>query len=157
MKINKPNNAYNAIKEQLKEKITQSKIQAGETFKESAQKASRWAGEKIQEVQSSYDEVKKKVEPKVDEFITNAQFFMTPPKEVSLRKNVTELQKKVLQKSVMLTELKKRDPNQMYLIYKHTIELQKLERETQSAIEKYNDFVARQAACQQAFNKLNNL
>ena len=169
--------AYQQIKEQLKQKLNQSKQEAQERIKqaadyvtpkaketvqkaanwveetindpkikEKAQKAADWTGDRIDDAKETYEKLKQKY----------AEYTMEPPKLDVLRQRVTELQKKVLFKSAFLSGLKSRAPEQTMLIYQRERELQKLKKEAQIAIDKYNKFAARQAAVQQAFERLNN-
>ena len=169
--------AYEQIKEQLKQKVTQSKQETKERIKEAkdyvapkakktAQKAANWVDEKInnpkikETAQKAADWTETKIDDAKDAYETlkqkYAQYTMEPPRLDVLGKRVTELQKKVLFKSAFLSGLKSRAPEQTMLIYQRERELQKLEKEAQIAIDKYNKFAARQAAVQQAFERLNN-
>ncbi len=169
--------AYLQIKEQLKQKISQSKQEAKERIKEAkdyvapkaketAQKAASWVDDKIndpklkEKAQKAADWTSEKIDDAKDAYETlkqkYAQYTMEPPKLEVLGKKVTELQKQVLFKSAFLSELKNRAPEQTILIYQRERELQKLEKEAQTAIDKYNEFAAKQAAAQKAFDMLNN-
>ncbi len=168
--------AYQQLKEQLKQKITQSKQEAQERMKqaadyvtpkakETAKKAANWVDEKINDPQlkdkakKAVDWTSEKIDDAKDAYETlkqkYAQYTMEPPKLDVLRQRVTELQKQVLFKSAFLSELKRRAPEQTMLIYQREKELQKLEQQAQIAIEKYNDFAAKQAVAQRAFDELN--
>ncbi len=169
--------AYQQIKEQLKQKLNQSKQEAQERIKQAAdyvtpkaketvQKAANWVEETIndpkikEKAQKAADWTETKIDDAKDAYETlkqkYAQYTMEPPRLDVLGKRVTELQKKVLFKSAFLSGLKNRAPEQTMLIYQRERELQKLKKEAQIAIDKYNKFAARQAAVQQAFERLNN-
>lgn len=135
-------NSYRTIKQQVEQKLSQSKSAAEEKLKA--------AGE--------YIEPKvKKAAAKASEFISDVQFAMKPPKLEVLGKEVTKLQKEVLFKSAFLNELQRRAPEQTILIYQRQKDLQKLEEKARIAIEKYNKFAAQQAAAQRAFDELNGI
>ena len=158
--------SYQQIKEQFNQKFTQLKQGAQEKIKEAkeytepkvkeaAQKAADWTDEKIKDTKDAYKTVKQKVQPKVDEFIANAQYALNPPKLEVLGKKVTSLQKEYLFKSAFLNELKRKAPDQTRLISQREKELQILQQKAQEAAEKYNKFAAQQAAAQRAFDILN--
>lgn len=121
------------------EKINDPKI------KEKAKKAADWTGDRIDDAKETYERLKQKYE----------EVTIPTPKLEKLQKKVTELQREVLFKSAFLNELKRRTPEQNFLIYHREKELQKLEEQTRQAIDKYNRFAAQQAAAQRAFDELN--
>ena len=177
MKINQVSKkAYQQIKEQLKQKLSQSKKETAERIKEAkeyvapkvketAQKAADWVDDKINDpkikesAKKAADWADSKIDDAKDAYETLKQkyseYTMERPKLEVLGKKVTKLQRDVLFKSVFLNELKHRAPEQNFLIYHKEKELQKLEKKTQDAIEKYNKFAAWQAAAQKAFDELN--
>ena len=166
------------IKEQLKQKFSESKKAVGEKvkeagefvsprIKEAAQKAAEWVDDKINDpkiketARKAADWTDARIDDAKDTYETlkqkYAQYTMERPKLEVLSKEVTKLQKDVLFKSVFLNELKRRVPQQNALIYQKEKELQKLEKRAQDAIEKYNKFAAQQAAAQKAFDELNGI
>ena len=166
MKIKPDNNSYKILNEQIKQKLSKSATEAKAKIKEAgdylepkvkdaASKAADWTDEKIKDAKEIYRNTKEKVEPKVSEFIDNVQYAMNPPKLDVLKKDITNLQKKYLFKSAYVNELQRKYPEQSMLIYANKKELQQLEKKTQEAVDKYNEFSALQAAAQKTFDTLN--
>ena len=151
------NQKLTQIKQDTQEKIKEAKEYAAPKLKEAGQKAADWTDEKIKDTKDAYKTVKQKVQPKVDEFISNAQYAMNPPKLEVLGKKMTSLQKQYLFKSAFLNELKRKAPEQAKLISQKEKELQILQQKAQEATEKYNKFAAQQAAAQRAFELLNGI
>ena len=166
------------IKEQFKQKFSESKKAVGDKIKETgeyvsprvkvaAQKAAEWADDKIND--PKIKDTVRKAAGWADEKINDAkntyetlkqkynQYTMAPPKIDVLRKKVTNLQKEFLVKSVVLNNIKRICPNNTELIYRKEKELQELEKKAQAAIDEYNKFAAQQAAAQKAFDELNGI
>lgn len=126
-------------------RINDAKENFGPKVKETAQKTADWTAERVDDAKEAYERLKQKYE----------EITFPTPKLEKLQKKVTELQREVLFKSAFLNELKRRAPEQNFLIYQREKELQKLEEQTKQAIDKYNRFAAWQAAAQRAFDELN--
>lgn len=160
--------SYAALKEQLSQKLAQRKKEAEARLKDAKEylepkvkegmKTSADLTERaINEAKDAYNKVKQKAQPKVDEFISDIQYAVNPPKIEVLSKKVTSLEKKYLHKSLYLNELERRFPGETLLISKTRSELQQFEQETIKAREEYNKFAASQAAMQQAFERINKV
>lgn len=91
----------------------------------------------------------------VREVIAYAQYALNPPKREVLSKKAADMQKKYLQKHLLLSIFKKRSPEQQFAIAQRERELAKLEQSAQKAVEKYNKFLANEQAAQKAFDNLN--
>lgn len=130
------------------------KAAAKEAVKDAKKQFEQKVSPKIEE---TYESAKQKAEPKVREAIAYAQFAINPPKKEVLSKQMTEAQKKFLNKSALLEDLKRRFPKQQSLILEREKELAKLEQKAVNAVAKYNEFASKERQAQEAFNNLNNI
>lgn len=96
-------------------------------------------------------DLKKTVEPEWDSFWSTVDMVAHPPKSKVLKEEVTKLQAEYLQARLGLNL--KQDAVSRFLKEK---EVAKLEAKVYAATERYNRFVAREAACQKAMDMLNN-
>lgn len=102
-----------------------------------------------------YQSAKQKIQPKIDEIIADVQYAMNPSKLEVLGKEKVEAQKKFLKKTALLALKKSSNYNEGLGLSILEKEVQKAELAAQQAVLKYNEFAAKQAACQKAFETIN--
>lgn len=102
-----------------------------------------------------YQSAKQKIQPKIDEFIADVQYAMNPSKLEVLAKNKVEAQKKFLNKTALLSLKKASNYNEGLGLSILEKEVRNAELAAQQAVLKYNEFAAKQAACQKAFENIN--
>lgn len=102
-----------------------------------------------------YQSAKQKIQPKIDEIIADVQYAMNPSKLEVLGKEKAEAQKKFLNKTALLALKKSSNYNEGLGLSILEKEVQKAELAAQQAVLKYNEFAAKQAACQKAFETIN--
>lgn len=96
-------------------------------------------------------DLKKTVEPEWNSFLNTVGMAVRPPKSKVLKEEVTKLQAEYFRARIGMNL--QQDDITRFLKEK---EIAKLETKVFAATERYNRFVAREAACQKAMDMLNN-
>ena len=103
-----------------------------------------------------YSEVKTKAEPIIIDAYTDIKNSFIRTKLEKLDSEFKSLKNDYSKEFLKYELLKKTEPKNSFLLYKHQKDIELLKQKITKTTEEYNSFAAKQKAAQAAFDRLNN-
>ena len=149
MKINKPDFDIdvNKIKKTAKE-AAKNAVNTAQNLKENAKTTAK-------NVKNAVDDFSKQAEQKAEDLKQAYIRVFNKPKLEKLSEDITNLKYKILAKDVELRKLKEAYDKDGAAIYKAEKDMLLLQEKLSQITAQYNEFAAKQAACQKVFEELN--